>query len=761
MGEIEKARNLLNKIIRDVANSAPKFYAQIEQIETTKSELNKLKDEEQNLGDRICKEREISSNYANLFKYQEEARNENFRRYEESIEFFRREVLKNAKYALASDERPLVYKISGGRGISPLICSARDKSLIIKKKAEITKKIHHLRHLHQNIFCLSQDFDENLSNSFFHYQINQEIDFSDYKMENFSKPIKEKLMEQPIPDCNFLTMNSITSLSNAFSNSPSFSPNNDKSAAISLSTFSFPRSPSIEKKDLSDYYTNFSKLISPTLQELIGTIEDLLKEMNTIFRIENSTIKTSTENFFRSNPSFIHTASVSCSNIIFEAQENIHKAQKIAFLLNQNILPPETKVLNESHHIQTLLNELVSIFDNVYDRLSRSQIISQNMISFDFNSPDIQIDELSRAQIERCNLIVSELKTIFEQSLTVNSSFLGVLNDIIVRSRENQSIRSKLDINIKTPPPKEIDDSQIKQKFLQLKQRILKKQSEQLNAFCNTLEEIPPEVKEIQLKKEINIENQANQSPGLHFPSNNTSEQLKTTETVHNGVTENPLTELKRNLQQMKSNPYQDSNRNLLEKIIERSKEPSEIITITAQKQNNSKHDDSSSGEQVNDDHSTSSKSDNYNKYYQVIENMKNDLSSAIITDDVETLMKQRDYLIEELRQRTEKFNISQFQKNEKMKIKMSKRDLIETKKEERDKLKNQLEESESKLQDISDSLNEVKEEISQLEKEKSELESQQRRIIILKSKYEKYSKLLNEVKDAEQNFDEITNEKK
>ena len=140
---------------------------------------------------------------------------------------------------------------------------------------------------------------------------------------------------------------------------------------------------------------------------------------------------------------------------------------------------------------------------------------------------------------------------------------------------------------------------------------------------------------------------------------------------------------------------------------------------------------------------------------------MKNDLSSAIVTDDIETLMKQRNYLIEELRRRTEKFNISQFQKNEKMKLKMSKRDLIETKKEEREKLKNQLEESESKLQDISDSLNEVKEEISQLEKEKTELESQQRRVIILKSEYEKYSKLLNEVKDAEQNFDEITNEKK
>ena len=159
--------------------------------------------------------------------------------------------------------------------------------------------------------------------------------------------------------------------------------NSNENNTISLSTFSFPKSRSIAKKDFSYYFLEFNKLISPTLEETINNIDNLLKEINEILQVEESTIQIATERFFRCNPSYINTASVLRSNIIFKVQEKIHVAEQILFVLNQNIFP-ESKVLNESHRIQILLDELVSIFDAIYDRLSRNQIICQN-ISFDFN----------------------------------------------------------------------------------------------------------------------------------------------------------------------------------------------------------------------------------------------------------------------------------------------------------------------------------------------------------------------------------------
>lgn len=746
MSDIEEARKLLNRTIRHVINYAPMFYNQIKQIEAAKSELQKLLNEQQSLEDRISKEEEIANDFTNLLRFQEEGKKENFRRYQESIEFFRTEVIKNAKYALSMNRKPLIelYNLRGD-GLSPLIYSTYDRLRVIKKKADFAKKIHHLRHLRQNIFCLSEDFDDSSTNIFYNYQINQDLDYLNYKMENFSKPIKNFLIEQAAPDSNYQTESSISNLSQILSSSQFLSTDNDSTSAISLSNFSFKRSPMIDKRDMSIYYDKFNKLISPTFQEIINTIEDLLKEISDIFRIENETIQASSENFFKSNPSFIHTSSILCSNVIFKAQEKIREAQKITYLLNQKILPPETKVYNESQHIQTLLNELVSIFDSIYDRFARSQIISKK-ISFDFDQQEFQdftIDELARSQIEKCNSIVSDLKKIFEQSLALNSTFLSNLNDIITLSRENQISASNLNIDIKVPPPPEIDNSAIKEKFLQLKQRILKKQSEQLDQLSKSLEEIPSEIKQIQIKNEFFTDIQPSESPGLHFPK--MEENQSETEESNNENALQSLIEFKQNLQQLKSNPYKGSNQILLEKIFRKAKEPTEIITISPKKKEDSDEDSSE---------------EHPNEYYQAIENINNDLSKLIYTDDFDELMKKRESLIEELQQRTEKFNISQFRKNEKMKIKMSKSDLIKSKKEERDELKNQLNESESKLQDISNNIDEIQEEIKLLEKEKDELESQQFRIELLKSKYEKFTNLLSELNEEEQKFNEIQDEK-
>ena len=158
MGDIEEARNQLNRIIQGVRNYAPSFYAQIEQIEVTKKELKKLQNEQQSLEDRISQEEKISSAYRNLLNLQERRKNEYLRRYEESVNIFRSEALKNAIYAISAGKKPLIYKFRGV-GSSPLIQNFLHKSQIIKKKAEITRKVHHLRQLQHKIFCISEDFD--------------------------------------------------------------------------------------------------------------------------------------------------------------------------------------------------------------------------------------------------------------------------------------------------------------------------------------------------------------------------------------------------------------------------------------------------------------------------------------------------------------------------------------------------------------------------------------------------------------------------
>lgn len=749
MGDIEEARNQLNRIIQGVRNYAPSFYAQIEQIEVTKKELKKLQNEQQSLEDRISQEEKISSAYRNLLNLQERRKNEYLRRYEESVNIFRSEALKNAIYAISAGKKPLIYKFRGV-GSSPLIQNFLHKSQIIKKKAEITRKVHHLRQLQHKIFCISEDFDNGFEDIFFKYQINQNDDYSDYKLENFSSPIKSKLMEQEIPDPGYITKDSISNLSNFFSNTkPFLSNNSNENNTISLSTFSFPKSRSIAKKDFSYYFLEFNKLISPTLEETINNIDNLLKEINEILQVEESTIQIATERFFRCNPSYINTASVLRSNIIFKVQEKIHVAEQILFVLNQNIFP-ESKVLNESHRIQILLDELVSIFDAIYDRLSRNQIICQN-ISFDFNQSDSQyftIDELSRTQIERCNSIVKEMKKIFEQSLTINNSFLGIVDDILTRSRENQQSRPKLEKNIKVPPPIKKDYSKMKEKFLQLQQRILNKQSEQLDSFCKSLEELSPKIKEIQIKETIENQEQPNISPGLHFPSIRPTNQQN--------ISEKSFLEFQHYLDQIKSNPYQNSNQNLLGKVIQKIKEPAENKIMTSKKLAHSEN-----GNNNDNDSSNSEISNGTKKYYEVIENMTNDLSSSICTDNIEDLIRQRNNLIEELRQKTERFKYSQTKKNEEIKIRISQRELIKSKKEERETLKQQFKESKSLLQSATNNLNEMQEEIQQLESKKNELESQQFRIQLLKSKYDECEKKMNDLNEEERKFDEMQDEQK
>ena len=77
------------------------------------------------------------------------------------------------------------------------------KSLILKKKAEITRKIYHLRQLQQKIFCISEDYINKFpdyNDVFTQFQINTDINYSEFRMENFSNSIKETLkhMKQTI-----------------------------------------------------------------------------------------------------------------------------------------------------------------------------------------------------------------------------------------------------------------------------------------------------------------------------------------------------------------------------------------------------------------------------------------------------------------------------------------------------------------------------------------------------------------------------------
>lgn len=726
MGDLEEARNYLNKVIQEVVKHAPSFSFQIKQIEKARSELKKLSDEEQFLKDRIRKEEKISDAFGKLSN-KENGMNENINRYNEMVELFRAEVLKNAKYAINEGRKPPIFYLEG-TGYSPLIRDVRIKTRIIKKKAEISRKIYHLHQLQQKVFCLSEDLDSNFAD----YQINRNIDYSEYKMENFSNYIKDKLMSAKLINFHSPTHESISKLSDFFSNSLYSQLENyeDKNPTIPLPEFSFHQLDSTNKREIPNYFSDFSKLITPALQEIIINVEELIKEVSQIFQIENSTIKSSAENFFKSNPSFIHTASVLCSNIIFKSQEKIIEAQKIAFLINQNISSPDAKILNESQHIQYLLSELVAVFDTIYDRLSRNQIIGQN-ISYDFDQTkfqDFSIEELSHVQIEKCNSIISEMKQIFDKSLSVNKSFFGILDDILTRSREIRSSRPTIDLDIEISPPKAIDDSDIRKEFLLLKQSILQKQSEQLNHLSDVLEQIPDEVKEIQIKEQEET-TQPEMSTGLHFPSRNEDNS------------ENLPFEFTPNVSQIKSNPYQDSNQNLLEKIVKKEKDPSEYKLI--------KPKENPDASQQNDKDIL----EKPRKYYDVIENIKNSLASSVHTDKIEDLNSQREALLDELRQKTKLFNISQFQKNEKMKKELTKRDLINSKKEKREEIQNGLNEAKSKYNQLKEALALVTEEMELYQNEKNELETEQVRIELLKSEYEKKYQLLKNIKEEEINF--------
>lgn len=87
------------------------------------------------------------------------------------------------------------------------------------------------------------------------------------------------------------------------------------------------------------------------------------------------------------------------------------------------------------------------------------------------------------------------------------------------------------------------------------------------------------------------------------------------------------------------------------------------------------------------------------------------------------------------------------------MKKELTKRDLINSKKEKREEIQNELNKAKSKYNQLKEALALVTEEIELYQNEKNELETEQVRIELLKSEYEKKCQLLKSIKEDEINF--------
>ena len=722
-------RATLEQLANDVIEKAPIFSAKMKKIENIKCRYKKLIEEESRLKDQIFSEETFLNTYESSIELIEQSTQISKQRFFEAKQHFIDAVMKNVSLSMSNNATPLIFQGIECSGMSPLIQDTRIRSYFIQKKAEILKKIDHLYQLQRNTFCIDQNYDDlyliNQSNNY-NPNVNLHYLIREYKTERLSSKIEKTITKQETDSNNYsLISDSIDFINSEISNNliPPPLPQNE---AIDVDGFPMISHNNEPPKDVKTYCDHFIKMISNDtgINDIIEHIESTIKELSLFFSKEKSILSEALKTFYYNNPTWESKKDklILQNSIISKTQNQIQEAQNIIFLLEQTVLPPETKIISEGNHIISLLKELRGLFDKIYNCLSRKKIIRSDI---SINIPmleSFEIDEISYSQIERCNKIIDEIKPIFKSNLDLQASFLGGLNNLIATSRDVHDMRAKMDMHdIEISTPIEIDDSEKRQRFLKLKESVLQKQSEQLNAFRESFETLSDKL----LKS---VSKETNQDNEFKSKENQGAKDIKNVFFDKKIIEFKPI-DTSLNVKPQKSNPFLDSNQNLIEKINNRNQDFVQFSPVTINF-DEYKYDD---------------------KHYQSYKNILNDLSDEIKEENLDEMIDQRNKALHLYKQMKQEKEMKIQQEAIKKRTKIDETQKIKDEKDRHIQLLEEFNFIQSKLNDANESLQNLKQEINSLVTKKQNLESIIHDNNLNATMYENYCKMIEEIEEENQ----------
>lgn len=739
------AQQLLERLVNQVIEIAPIYSEKMERIKFFKSKSKSLINDEKKLMNAIRKEKQFIKHYERELNEQNEGKLVNIGKLDNNFLLFKEEVINNAKIAEKTNQLPLI--LGDCKWDDIVLNYIIRKSKLIKEHSEILKKIDKLRDLQQNVFGLyDYDIDElkendSRSKSLNRFLINPESNFSQFTHffeQPYLIPVKQLLLNKQaeLNNLDDLIQHSLASLTNELSQI-SASPKHQTEILTSFS-------PPIQSK-LLDFE------ITQSTADFASKVNELIIQIHQSFEHEKSIIDSATKEFCRNNPQVQSSSSILCSNVIFEVQEQLRQAQNLIVEIGQQLLTPENKAISDIQQIDLLFNEIYQLLCSLIDKYKRSQIITQKFShsNHDQQESDFEIEAILQDQIDQCQSKLDEMRSFFEKNLDINKSFIHEVDHFVNEAKDIQPSKSAFDFTFDIASPKLNDDSQIKREFLEIRNRILAKQAEQIDMFTKMLEELPPEAKQITNPETNDSPEIASKKTGYQFPSQRNGNEVHDglyLVDIHNDSEQNEDETDDKQPQDIFSftptsthtNPYHDSNQNLYEQFLQKSKRQTSLGS------------DSSISKKFRDSMNVG---DIQNQYVKPIDDMTEELNSHISDENIDDLVEQRKELLETLKRKKDELNL---RKNDKNQSKINEMDKLRNEKDKNSKLKEQIEASNHALKVTTDNLHNLVNSIEQLDNENRKLKREINLCNLRKTRYQALVDSISEIEEKQKAFDDF-----
>lgn len=482
------------------------------------------------LDDLIQKEENFSENSNYQLEMISDKLNATQRAYEEAKNSVEISAIENAKVCSSKDE-PFIFQINNIVGCPDFVNITRSNSQILYLKKIYLHKLDKLTRLRRSVYCTNTQ-EENLTQE---------------ELENLGISIPQ---DQAFDSIKCPMKN------------PKYNASSDILSIISenlnyqqefLDNFDFNRAEFYSKHSTSKDVNHLIQKFFATSENQNKILEEKRNELNSfenrIERIDNeknevlSQIK---DNIQGHITNLQQNGFLFSSNIIRDAQSKIQHAQTILDGLEKSIHAENHEVYASDTNIKLLINDISNDIQNIYKKYD-SLFIVPKIDPIVIDKPQkIVVDHISSEQINRCKDKLDKLESNLQSSDSYHKIAIEELKEVL---DSLLSVVKSRDFELSNHKENDIPNDDIQshvQKFLEMKNKVLAKQKEDISKLKDMIELLPDSIRGLEVDGLPKYENNQNKF---------SIEDL----------THQPLPPV--------SDPYSDSNEVLLKKIIERKVE--------------------------------------------------------------------------------------------------------------------------------------------------------------------------------------------
>jgi len=401
---------------------------------------------------------------------------------------------KNAILSAKNDESPIINAIDGIGGFTPYLQRARLLSQVVYWRTKYQRKLWKLRKIQNSVFCLN-DGDNHSK-----YHICDGIDtLDDEYFDTIDSILTSRIKEEMSDKCNFPHFHALNEIESALSNDIYQPPKNNNT----IKYFQQSAFNSIHGS------INYMKEIEQKLNQLLQESSSVNQSQSELVRMRNS-IKLTLDNIFRKFDSIIQSPTeyikeisekklYLCSKIINKSHSVIFQSQEIIDCLQNIDKTDNSCIIDNQTRIKVLIESISSDLSVLINNLNLKSVIDTDK-PFNNEKNSIIVDEISNAQIVRFNELLQELSKSFEDCNYFHSSIIDRLCDQLEAFKRAVTSSTLSLPNIKVPPPVMLDDSDIRNKMLILRNEILEMQKSSLMRTQDLIINVPSHISSLDIK---------------------------------------------------------------------------------------------------------------------------------------------------------------------------------------------------------------------------------------------------------------------